>query len=68
MSFQQEFTLPPINRVASKDQARDIAIDWQAWVATQDLSYGEVVFYGNYFNELATRYKLAREFKREGIL
>lgn len=50
------------------DGARNYAIDWQNWVSEQNLSYGELADWSDYFYKLAKKYNLLREFKENGIL
>lgn len=68
MSFQAEFTLPRLDKVTSEGQAVDLAIEYQDWASEQDLSYGEVVYYTNYFEEVAKKFNLTDEFRENGIL
>ena len=52
----------------AKERARDKAIEWQLDFNNQNYSYGELVYYGNYFERLAKRYGLVKEFKENGII
>lgn len=61
-------TLKDINKVTSQDEARQIAIDWQNWESEQSSSYGDLIEYAVYFNELATKFNLVEEFKENGII
>ena len=54
--------------ITSADEAREKAIDWQAWVSEQSLSYGELARWQNYFEEVAIIYDLEEEFKENGII
>ena len=49
-------------RVSSK------AIEWQNDFDNHDYSYEELVCYGNYFERLAKRYGLVKEFRENGII
>ncbi len=60
--------LPDIKEVKSKDQARQLAIDWQNWQSEQDLSFSEVAHYAEYFSKLAVKFHLKLEFKENGII
>ena len=60
--------LKPISKVRSKAEARNIAIDYQGWASEQNLSYGELARYGNYFEALAKKFRLKEEFQEEGII
>ena len=68
MSDYIDIKLPKTDHVRSAEQARDLAIEWQSWQAGHDLSYGEVVYYQNYFEALATRFNLTHEFLENGVL
>ena len=52
----------------AKERARDKAIEWQLDFNNQNYSYGELAYYGNYFERLAKRYGLVKEFKENGII
>ena len=52
----------------AKARARDKAIEWQLDFNNQNYSYGELAYYGNYFERLAKRYGLVKEFKENGII
>ena len=54
--------------IRTKGEARQEAIDWQHWVSEQNLSYGELAEYGDYFTELARKFGLMREFRENGII
>ena len=49
-------------------EARQYAIDWQNWVSTQSLSYGELSEWFSIFVELAQKFNLTEEFKENGII
>ena len=51
-----------------KVRAIDKAIEWQRWASEQCLSYGELYEFAIYFNKLAKRYGLIKEFKENGII
>lgn len=57
-----------ISKIKSKEEARDEAIEWQNWASNQNLSYGELAQYQNYFTKLARKFGLLREFKENGII
>ena len=52
----------------AKERARNVAIEWQLDFGNHDYSYGELVDYGNYFEGLAKRYGLVKEFRENGII
>lgn len=62
------FVLKPQRLFHSAGEAQDFAIEYQNWASNQDLSYGELVYYTNYFEELGKRFNLTDEFKENGIL
>ena len=51
-----------------KEKARKEAIEWQNEFVDHNYSYGELVYYQNYFENEGKRYGLIREFKENGIL
>lgn len=52
----------------AKARVRDKAVEWQSGFCDHNYSYGELVYYGEYFVRLARRYGLVREFKENGII
>lgn len=62
------FNLPPVAEVKSADQAEELAKDWQIWQAEQSLSYGELMSYAVYFEQLAAKFGLTAVFKENGII
>lgn len=54
--------------VRTKEQARQKAIDWQAWSSEQNLSWAEMIHWHEYFDTLAHQFNLIDEFKENGIL
>lgn len=61
-------TLKAIPLIADKEEARQIAIDWQNWQGEEPLSYGELAEYQEYFTTLAKKFDLEEEFKENGII
>jgi hypothetical protein len=57
-----------INTITTAGEATDIAIEWQHWASEQDLSYGELVEWQSYFQQLADKFDLTDEFQENGIL
>lgn len=51
-----------------KAQARQKAIDWQNETAKRDVFYSELVEQAEYFQKIAKRYGLTKEFKENGII
>jgi hypothetical protein len=62
------FYLKPKEQVKTKEEAREIAIDWQIWQSEQDLSYGEMAEFADYFKQVGKKFGLLREFKENGII
>lgn len=59
---------PDISTIKTKEQARQTAIDWQNWIPKHSQSYAEMINFYVYFQHLATKFNLFREFKENGIL
>jgi hypothetical protein len=69
MAKIKDIKLPKIDKVTSAEQARDLAIEYSNWVGDQSLSYGELIYYTNYFEALAEKYPtLVDEFKENIII
>lgn len=60
-------TIPDVNTITTEDQARQLAIDWQDWQATEDLSWGELSDWHGFFTQLADKFGLTDEFEENGI-
>lgn len=54
--------------INTEDEAREYAIEWQKWVAEQNLSYGELVEWSAIFEELADKFDLREEFIENAII
>ncbi len=52
----------------TKARARDKALGWQLDFNNHNYSYGELAYYGNYFERLAKRCGLVKEFRENGII
>ena len=57
-----------IHPSTTREQARQYAINWQHWASTQELSYGELVEWQDYFTKVADKFDLQEEFKENGII
>lgn len=57
-----------ITQPMNRDEAREQAIDWQAWQSEESLSYGELLAWQEHFESVARDYDLTEEFKENGIL
>ena len=51
----------------AKEQARQKAIDWQADFDNHNYTWGELIEFSSYFERLARRYGLLREFRENAI-
>lgn len=58
----------PLDQITTPDEAREIAIDWQAWASEQSLSYGELIDWAAYFEALGQKFNLTDEFRENGII
>ena len=56
------------NYKENKERAREKAIEWQRDFENHSYSWGELAYYGAYFEKLAKRYGLVEEFKENGII
>ena len=52
----------------AKERARNKAKEWQMDFCNHNYSWGEIIYYGEYFEKLAKRYGLVKEFKENGII
>lgn len=57
-----------ITTVKTKDEARQIAINWQSWASRRSISYLELSQWQNYFEILAGKFGLKKEFKENCII
>jgi hypothetical protein len=57
-----------IDKIKTKDEARQVAIAWQSWASKRDMSYVEISQRLNYFEKLAKKFRLKGEFKENGII
>lgn len=56
------------NYQKAKEGARNKAVEWQSSFCDHNYSYGELVYYDDYFRRLARRYGLVKEFRENGII
>ena len=52
----------------AQERARIKAREWQLGFNNHNYSYGELIERGNYFEKLAKRYGLTKEFRENGII
>lgn len=57
-----------MEKIKTKEDARQKAIDWQHWQSTRSMSYAETIKWQAYFTALANRFRLKEEFKENGII
>ena len=63
-----DFRTRKLDEVKTEAEARQLAIDYQAYASEQSLSYGELADYQEYFETLAEKFNLTDEFKENGII
>ena len=51
----------------AKQRARDKAVEWQTDFKNHNYSYGELVYWQEYFERLGRAYGLLTEFRENGI-
>lgn len=56
------------NYQKGKERARQEAKDYQRDINEMELSWWDVAYMGDYFEKLAKRFGLVREFKENGII
>lgn len=57
-----------INTIKSKEEARQIAIDYQTWANKRSMTYTDISQWQGYFETLARKFNLVKEFKENGIV
>jgi len=57
-----------IQDIKTKGEARQKAIDFQNWASGEDLSYGELIEYQEFFRTLGEKFNLLDEFEENGII
>lgn len=60
--------VPYIEEIGNREQARDLAVDYQQWQSEQSLSYEEVNVWDNFFTELGEKFDLTEEFQENAII
>jgi len=60
--------LKPISKVKTKEEARNIAIEWQNWQSSKRLSFNRLWKIVEYFDKLAGKFDLYEEFRENGII
>ena len=54
--------------IKTKEEARAYAVEYQSWASDQNLSWNEVIDWGNRFYRLGRKFGLTKEFKENGII
>ncbi|HUS51182.1 MAG TPA: hypothetical protein VMZ91_13525 [Candidatus Paceibacterota bacterium] len=57
-----------IPEIRSKEEAREIAINYQMWASRGNLSYGEIAEHQKYFKTIGKKFGLIKEFKENAII
>jgi predicted nucleic acid-binding Zn-ribbon protein len=57
-----------VKKIKTKEEARQLAIDWQNWASNKALSYEELNEWQNEFERLGQEFNLIEEFKENGII
>jgi len=57
-----------ITQPMNRDEAREQAIDWQAWQAEQSMSYDEIIKWQDHFKSVGEAYDLTEEFTENGVI
>ena len=57
-----------IAEVKTKDQARQLAIEYQGWQSNKSMTWGEVADYSHKFESLGKKFGLVKEFKENGVI
>jgi len=60
--------IPAIETVQNKEQAHDLAVEWQHWQSEQSLSWAEVAEWCDFFEALGKKFDLTEEFHENGII
>ena len=60
--------LKALTKVRTKEEAIQIAAEWQRQAGRQTLSYGELAEHQNYFQSLAEKFNLTEEYNENGII
>lgn len=58
----------PVKEIATREEARQIAIDWQDRQSRKSMHYSEVAEWYSYFRALGMKFNLIREFRENGII
>jgi hypothetical protein len=67
-SKKNKIKLKTITEIKTKEEARQIAMSFQEWQSDKSLFYSELIEFNNYFETLANKFNLIKEFKENGII
>lgn len=67
-SHDKYYDIPPVMKVLTEDDARQIAIDYQMYISEHNLSYGELIYFTNRLEDIATKFNLTEEFRENAII
>ena len=67
-TMEEGFKKKAIAAIKNKEEARELAVDWQNWQSERSMSYQEVAEWGDYFSEVAKKFGLTKEFQENGII
>lgn len=57
-----------LTAIQSKEEAREIAIKWQRWQSKKSMFYSEISEWHKYFELLAKKFGLKKEFRENAII
>lgn len=60
--------IPSLESIKTANEARLLAIHWQAWTSDQHMSYQELTGWQALFEVLATKFNLTGEFRENCII
>lgn len=64
----ETMAIEQLENLTTAQEAKDFAIEWQAWQAHEAMSYSEISDWHNAFDELADKFNLRQEFVENGII
>jgi len=57
-----------VTAIKTKEEARQVAINWQDYQSKLSMGYNQLWQWQKYFEKLAKKFKLVNEFKENGII
>ena len=64
----EDINFKSVAEVKTKDEARQIAIDWQSYQSNLAMSYYDICWCVKYFTALGKKFCIIKEFKENGII